>query len=622
VSTAPPPAETSAAEHQTVRDWARAIRNVEGSGDYFQAFELARKAIAAFPEDESLKYLGVRALARSGAAGRALELYDQYGLKNTADLDIQMLRANLVKDIGLRARSTERWALLRESAALYEKVYDASGDHFPAANAATLYVIAGAADRAKDWARRTLRACDATAVDSDIERYYQAASRVEANLVLGDIAAAREAMAAVNRHARGRHALRAATRRQLRLLCAAMNVDAELLRPITPPGVMHYTGHMVDPPNLRGRFPPQLERQVAADIGARIDRLGAGFAYGSLACGADLLCAEACLERGIEVNVVLPFNIDEFKRLSVERGGPGWVDRFERCLAKARSLTFATEGEYLGDEMLFAYGSQLAMGLAILRAHNLEAETLQLAVWDGEESSGRAGTSIDVRTWAKRGRRVEVVDLVANPASGTRPPTYALGSDDGSRVLTAWKYGDVTRELHAIMFGDVVGFSHVPERLLPMFQRAFMARISETLDGFGRQVLYRNSWGDAVYAILDTPEAGARCALAIQTALKELNLRQLGFTHPLELRLAVHYGPIFRGRDFLTKAETFFGAHVTRAARIEPVTPPGEVFVTEAMAAALALGGEASVRPEYVGSTQLAKNYGSLKMYVLRPELT
>jgi hypothetical protein len=45
------------------------------------------------------------------------------------------------------------------------------------------------------------------------------------------------------------------------------------------------------------------------------------------------------------------------------------------------------------------------------------------------------------------------------------------------------------------------------------------------------------------------------------------------------------------------------------------------VFVTEAMAAALALWGESTVRPEYVGNTQLAKNYGSLKMYVLRPEV-
>ncbi len=607
-------------ENLTVRDWARAIRDVEGTGDYFHAFELARKAIAAFPEDEQLKYMAVRALARSGAAERALELFDRYGLKNTADLDIQMLRAGLVKDLGLRARTTERWALLRDSASLYEKVYDASGDHLPAANAATLYVIAGAADRAREWARRTLRACEAAAADSEMEKYFRAASRAEAHLVLGDAGAAREALGEANLYAKTRLAVRAATRRQLRSLCHAMEIDPALLQPIAPPAVIHYTGHMIDPPKVRGRFPPELEQGVAAEIAARLDGLGVGFAYGSLACGADLLFAEACLARNIELNVVLPFAIEEFKRLSVERGGPGWLDRFERCLAKTRSLTYATEGEYLGDEMLFAYGSQLAMGLALLRAQNLEAPALQLAVWDGEATSGRAGTSIDIRTWERHGRKAEVIDLRASRPNRTRPLSEPVASEEGSRVLTAWKYGDVTRALHAIMFGDVVGFSQVPERLLPVFQKHFMGEISATLDAFAKQVLYRNSWGDAIYAILDTPEAGARCALEIQTALKQLNLRQLGFTHPLELRLAVHYGPIFRGRDFLTKSETFFGAHVTRAARIEPVTPPGEVFVTEAMAAALAVSGAASVRPEYVGNTQLAKNYGSLRMYVLRPE--
>jgi len=606
-------------ENLTARDWTRSIRDAEGSGDYFHAFELARRAITAFPDDESLKYLAVRTLARSGATGRALELFEQYALTKTQDLDIQILRAGLVKDLGLRARSTERWALLRESASLYEKVYDASGDHFPAANAATLYFMAGAADRARDWAKRTLRACADTTGDTDLERYYRAASEAEAHLVLGAAAAAQAALDEANRYARNRHALRAATRRQLRLLCQALDIDEALLQPIAPPAVMHYTGHMIDPPNIRGRFPPHLETAVAAEVRARLERMGIGFAYGSLACGADLLFAEACLERGIELNVVLPFNIDEFKRLSVDRGGPGWMQRFEHCLAKVRSVTYATEGEYLGDEMLFAYGSQLAMGLALLRAQNLESRAVQLAVWDGEESGARAGTSVDIRTWVDRGRHAEIIPIDHTKLTGTRPPSYPVGGEEGSRVLTAWKYGDVTRELHAIMFGDVVGFSHVPERLLPVFQKSFMGKISETLDRFGHQVLYRNSWGDAVYAILATPEAGARCALDIQAALKELNMRQLGFTHPLELRLAVHYGPIFRGRDFLTKSETFFGAHVTRAARIEPVTPPGEVFVTEAMAAALALSGEASVRPEYVGSTQLAKNYGSLRMYVLRP---
>src|SRR6185503_18224094 len=62
--------EGSSGENLTVRDWARTIRDVEGTGDYFQAFELARKAIAAFPDDEQLKYMAVRSLARSGAAER------------------------------------------------------------------------------------------------------------------------------------------------------------------------------------------------------------------------------------------------------------------------------------------------------------------------------------------------------------------------------------------------------------------------------------------------------------------------------------------------------------------------------------------------------------------------
>ena len=383
-------------ENPSVRDWARTIRDAEGTGDYFHAFELARRAIAAYPDEESLKYLAVRALARSGATSRALELFEQYALTKAADLDIQILRAGLVKDLALRARSTERWALLRESASLYERVYDASGDHFPAANAATLYFIAGGADRARDWARRTLRACAEAAGDNDMERYYRSASEAEAHLVLGATQAAQVALDEANRYVRNRHALRAATRRQLRLLCEALDVDTALLKPLSPPAVMHFTGHMIDPPNLRGRFPPHLESGVAVEVRKRIDRLGIGFAYGSLACGADLIFAEACIERGIELNVVLPFNIDEFTRLSVDRGGAAWRPRFDACLAKARTVTYATEGEYLGDEMLFAYASQLAMGLALLRAQNLESGAVQLAVWDGEDSGARAGTSVDV----------------------------------------------------------------------------------------------------------------------------------------------------------------------------------------------------------------------------------
>ena len=59
------------------------------------------------------------------------------------------------------------------------------------------------------------------------------------------------------------------------------------------------------------------------------------------------------------------------------------------------------------------------------------------------------------------------------------------------------------------------------------------------------------------------------------------------------------------------------GSHVSRTARIEPVTPPGSVFVTEPFAAALELA-ESPFRCDYVGHLPAAKDFGRLRMYRLR----
>jgi class 3 adenylate cyclase len=46
---------------------------------------------------------------------------------------------------------------------------------------------------------------------------------------------------------------------------------------------------------------------------------------------------------------------------------------------------------------------------------------------------------------------------------------------------------------------------------------------------------------------------------------------------------------------------------VTRAARIEPITPPGSVYASEAFAATLAASGRQDCALEYVGEVSLAK---------------
>jgi hypothetical protein len=57
---------------------------------------------------------------------------------------------------------------------------------------------------------------------------------------------------------------------------------------------------------------------------------------------------------------------------------------------------------------------------------------------------------------------------------------------------------------------------------------------------------------------------------------------------------------------------------VSRAARIEPVTPEGCVYVTETFAAALALRSPDRIACDYVGYTEMAKKYGRLRIFLLR----
>ena len=118
-----------------------------------------------------------------------------------------------------------------------------------------------------------------------------------------------------------------------------------------------------------------------------------GFAYGSLAAGGDLVVAEAMVESGADLHVVLPFDVESFLDASVRPAGDDWERRFSACLESATSVTVTSDSAYLGHDELFAFASQVAMGRAVIRANALASEVTQLAVWDGEPQSGPAGTA-------------------------------------------------------------------------------------------------------------------------------------------------------------------------------------------------------------------------------------
>jgi len=67
----------------------------------------------------------------------------------------------------------------------------------------------------------------------------------------------------------------------------------------------------------------------------------------------------------------------------------------------------------------------------------------------------------------------------------------------------------------------------------------------------------------------------------------------------------------------VVKQPLWFGAEVTRTARIEPVNPTGAVYCMEAHAAMLAPDSTDAFSQNYVGRVALAKSYGQVGMYRL-----
>ena len=604
----------------------RRLEELGERGAFLETADLAKRLLRQYAIDSqemdappagydltALTYHHVWAVARSGATARALQLFSEYRLGERNDHKTQGLFARILKDRALKTLADGRSDALTRAAEAYQVVHGHHGGHWPAVNAATLHLLAGSGDEARRWASIAVEECVKETADGDLAGYFRSASMAEASLVLGDVVTAtRELWRAGTYDAVG-HATRATTRKQLRLVCKANRLDPEILSLIEVPMVIYYAGHIISPPGVGGRFPADQEANVAERIARLFDDRSVGFAFGSLAAGADILFAEACRERGIDLHVVLPFDDEEFIETSVRPAGDGWVDRFQECLAWCResetrgagSVNHTTDGSFLGDESLFLYGSQFAMGMAVLRARNLDTEARMFAVFDGVRGKG-VGTDGNIALWTGIGLECDVVDLEDGTKSRPLGPEPAGGTEFPAR------------HPRAILYGDVDGYSELKEEELARFNNTIMAEISCVLDRYGEHVLYRNSFGDAVYLVFDGAVAAAQCGLAIQKVFDEAAFRRSESGAKLSFRLGGHFGPLFYGTDFIRNEPSFFGSHVTKVARVEPITPPGAVYVTEPMAAALALSGADDIECDYVGVVALAKDYGEFRMYVLR----
>ena len=511
----------------------------------------------------------------------------------------------------------------------------------------TLYVAGEHSARREEAlasARQVLELTTAR-VDTEGKRFATLRARAEALALLG-----REDEAAAAYHELGSVqdksiAELAEARYRSRFFADALDKPRDLFKSAFPPlQLIVFSGHLPDLPGQPIRFPIGLTAAVQDCLRAKLAEMDAHIGITSAAAGADLLFLDQLQRRPDSVfHVVLPWSEEEFRRTSLRPYEPSvekpiWEPLFDKAIEA--SATIRELGEFYppGDTVGWNYMAEVTAGLALNTARMLRLDLQPLALWDGLPGRGAGGTEDFVRFW--RQQLGEAPSIVAMPRDGTSSaPRGGLGSSRRAEQST------LRQEVKSMLFADIVGYSKLTEQVIPEFVTCFLERVSQLAATSTHAPQSVNTWGDAVYAVFDLAIDAGNFALELARMIHDneaewlqrgLYWEELGIgdlpavKHPLNIRIGLHTGPVFHYYDPVVRRLGYTGAHVSRAARIEPVTKPGEVFASEEFSAFAELDtavrrhrGEpeaAAFLCEYAGSMALAKGYpGRYRIYRLVP---
>jgi class 3 adenylate cyclase len=380
-----------------------------------------------------------------------------------------------------------------------------------------------------------------------------------------------------------------------------------------------FTGHMIDRPGRASpRFPPSLVPQIAQRIASELDAVGISDGFASGVCGGDLLFLEATLARGARAHLILPCAVEEFRADCVDViPGADWGARFDRIVQQATTLEILGD-QYASDNATASECcSRIMMGLARRCAAEQGGQALVLALWDGRPGDAVGGTHSAVQFALQQGLPVRWMKDLAPGGSADTTELKPLAGGTSSAIRHAGATAEAPQSICAAVFADAVGFSKLREREVPAFSRHYLSCAMQALQTQTIVPLVKNTWGDGLYLVFDSVRDAGRFALDFRDRIVSTNWAQLGLEHVSSVRIAAHAGPMYRIYDPVLGQWSYTGAHVTRAARLEPSTEPGRVFVSVAFAALAAAEGVSEFSCRAVGRRQLAKNFGEIAVYEL-----
>ena len=662
-------------------EWAALIEEQIAEGQYFLAYDTYRDAIQHWPESLRLRLQGVLALLRGGAVAEAeralapLEARLQTRRQRqrrvraafrraladpedddtiaqtiaelqaaahpeTPDLETpETLRLITQIQIEIWVRSGKRHHI-EHGRDIAVDVYESTGAAHDGITAAMLMAMTGDIEAARTLAASiraaSIRADDKPADGSNAECLRLHVIQGTAAIILGEteqaVSAFQRAMTQTPRH----YPTVVALLDRLDLVArAGITVPEAVIAQLRPPRTAIFAGQALDSPGTRSPlFPGEAEHRVADAIRERLEHLDIEIGYCGASAGSDLLFIEAMLDRGAEVHVFLPFALEDFIAHRVAYAGGSWERRFRNAMKLITSVTYATEEPYLGHDVLLRYNNTLIEGVARVQSTMRRTQPDLIVVWDPEADTGPGSAADFMDAWPDI-TRLHLIDLDELRAGTDICEADATPSSAAYPTMTAPAADRPDRVIRTMMFTDMVGYSRLGDSELPTLWSALQA-IADDLAPHARNLTLIESWGDAIYAVMETATAMADYAFTLLNAIHRFQRDPDGAdtgTPLLALRVALHAGPVYQGINPLTGRGIVYGSQVSRAARIEPVSLAGQVYASQQFVAMLIAEqnalrhaaettGEAfheRFASEYIGNLSLAKKYGRQPIYRIRP---
>eukprot|EP00753_Platysulcus_tardus_P001092 PLAT11044.1.p1 GENE.PLAT11044.1~~PLAT11044.1.p1 ORF type:complete len:1083 (-),score=550.00 PLAT11044.1:174-3422(-) len=409
-------------------------------------------------------------------------------------------------------------------------------------------------------------------------------------------------------------------------------------------------------------LPDDFESSLRRQFTEAIDAANAGFGF-AMASPADIIFHECMLERGGEVFVILPIPRDKFVEECVKLyPHPMWKRRFESVLAHASKVHCTNDMSIAMSAVNYHYAAHILSGLGMLKANSMGSSIARVSVElvfsddarmrrigdeeeeeDDEDSDEEAGerrsllehkdaepgtSSEHIKTycWYKEPWALEVWRSQGLPYSAVYSPVLSVQKDrklvrtfrrsmEHKKLTLGHALGinpkSIPQIMMGILFADVVGYSKLQEVEVLSFITLFLGAVSTLIDACPEeeQPVVRNTWGDAFYFVFPHVDAAGKFALKLSDLTTQTDWGMYGLPS-LSIRVSLHAAPVFPIEDPVIRGPNFTGVHTSRAARIEPITPPGSVYCSQAFAAIAQHLGVRAFRSSYVGNVRLAKKYG------------